>query len=247
MRVAIIFSGHLRNILEHTKNLKDNFLSILEINDIEYDIYIHTWDNNHTSDTNLNHDKFFKISNINYILKKLKKRLPKIKLVKKEKQEKVDHLWITRGKFIHGKVDTEYIHDIYNKLYFQFMGIKRVLNICKESGIKYDYVVRTRPDCYYKQKFDVKLLNNDFVVPFSHQKRGISINQIFFMGKYDTMDEVCDYITRVEVMDQKYILSDINLNNIFRKYILDYLKIKPLFCDFNPSLYRDKDNIQDIH
>ena len=42
---------------------------------------------------------------------------------------------------------------------------------------------------------------------------------------------------------EKYNKTDINFNKIFRYYILEYLSIKLTFCNYNPRIYRDKDNI----
>ena len=39
MKIAILFSGHLRNIVDHLDNLQSNLLSILTEHDHKYDIY----------------------------------------------------------------------------------------------------------------------------------------------------------------------------------------------------------------
>ena len=58
-RIAILFSGHLRNINQHILNLKNNFLNILSDNGYSYDIFIHTWDNNVSNDVFMNNDAFY--------------------------------------------------------------------------------------------------------------------------------------------------------------------------------------------
>mgnify|MGYP001092608742 CR=1 FL=1 len=37
-----------------------------------------------------------------------------------------------------------------------------------------------------------------------------------------------------------YHKTDINLNNIFRYYITNYLQYKPFFTKYNPQIYRTK-------
>lgn len=57
--ICILFSGHLRNILDHVDNLKSNLLNTLSECGYTYDIYLHTWNSNVTNDKVMNNDIFY--------------------------------------------------------------------------------------------------------------------------------------------------------------------------------------------
>ncbi len=58
-KIAILISGHLRNLNEIIDNFYNNLIIPIS-KDFLYDIYIHTWDDNFTKDKVLNNDKSFK-------------------------------------------------------------------------------------------------------------------------------------------------------------------------------------------
>ena len=68
-KIAVLLSGHIRNLQEHITNFKENLLNILKQNNYDYDIYIHTWDDNLTKDIIYVKDKFFKKDIILYVEK----------------------------------------------------------------------------------------------------------------------------------------------------------------------------------
>ena len=41
----------------------------------------------------------------------------------------------------------------------------------------------------------------------------------------------------------KYDISDINFNKLFKFYVENYLKYKPHYCEYNPKIYRNKEKI----
>jgi len=57
-KVAILISGHLRNLNEIIDNFYNNLIIPIS-SDFLYDIYIHTWDYNYTNDKIMNNDKNF--------------------------------------------------------------------------------------------------------------------------------------------------------------------------------------------
>jgi len=82
--------------------------------------------------------------------------------------------------------------------------------------------------------------------PLSHQKNNTSINSAFFGGQREYMKEILNYFNTIIYKNstadmsliRQYHKTDINLNNIFRYYIMKYLKFKPTFCSYDPKLYR---------
>jgi hypothetical protein len=73
-RVAILFSGNMRNILDIQDNLSENLINPLIKNGYEYDIFIHTWDSNLINDAVHSNDKYVKTNDVQCILNTLKKK-----------------------------------------------------------------------------------------------------------------------------------------------------------------------------
>lgn len=254
-KIAILFSGHLRNIHEIIPNLKNNLLDVIA-NKYEYDIYMHTWDNNITNDENLCQDKYF-IENVVDVIKLFKNNGINIKKISIENQEDIkknlninDYLQNNcKNKTINGNNDMRYVVDITNKLFWQYYGHYKTLELVRENKDEYEYILKTRPDMYY-DFFDLNLLNNKTKIffPNSHQHGGCNINQMFFGGNTQDMFKILEYFEQIiyknKNMNYKFLKenhhSNINFNQLFRFYIVEYLRIKPHFCTYNPQIYRNK-------
>ena len=229
MKVAILISGHLRNLHEIIDNLYCNLLDPIKSEKNYYlNIYIHTWDNNFTCDKTFNHDN-------NY--ENIKNKINLIDYLKNN----------TKEKSIHNNFDNDYVQDLTKKLFFQFYGHYKVLEMC---DIDCDFIIKTRPDMIY-EKFDIKLFEQNLFFPNSHQKKGCNINQLFFGGKTEYMISILKYFENCiynkinfELIN-KYHATDINFNQIFRYYIINVLNYKQIlfFTDYNPKIYRNKNKI----
>lgn len=269
-KIAILISGHIRNFDEIIKNFKENIIDVLISNNYNYDIYIHTWDNNLTNDTVLNNDKYYnnKIIDIKYLENIFKTN--NIKFNKNncliENQEAISiknniNNYIVNNinnRTIHNKTCKMYVNGLFNKLFWQYYGHYKSLKLIKNIKL-YDYIIKTRPDLYY-DKFEIGLLNKDIFFPNTHSYNNTNINQLFFGGKIIIMEKILNYfnevIYNINTDNYKYNINyniinlydkkDINLNNIFRYYILNYLNIKPFYCDYNPKLYRSNKLIINI-
>jgi hypothetical protein len=255
-KVAILLSGHMRNIEEIIDNFKYNFIKPIS-DKFEYDIYIHTWDNNLTNDNIMNNDKLFlniKIDN-EYIYKLFHQNDIIIKKIIIENQEEIyNNLNIqeylntnTCGKSIHNNLSSNYVKDLTNKLFFQYYGHYKLLN-CLDKDDKYDFIIKTRPDLFY-DVFDINLFNYDIFFPSSHG--GININQLFFGGKTEYIINILNFFEKIIFHNQqinfelveKYHKTDINFNYLFRYYIIKILKYNPFYTNYNPKIYRNKNKI----
>lgn len=257
-KIAILFSGHLRNVNEIIYNLKNNFLDIIN-QDYNYDIYIHSWDNNISNDKYLNNDKFFnnKITNIKKVFEKNNIIIKNILIENQEKiakdvniQKYINETY--KSKFFYGNDDKK--KNLIEKLFWQFYGHKAVLNLInKKELINYKIIIKTRPDMFY-DKFDLSILKNDIFFPNSHLYNGKCINQLFFGGKTEYMIKILNYFGKIiyykKKCNIKFIknlnLKNLSFNSIFKNYIFDYLKYKPEFISYDPRLYRNKDLIVKI-
>ena len=258
-KVAILLSGHLRNIEETITNFNENL--IIPISEsFEYDIYIHTWDNNITNDKVLNNDNNYNNLKIdyNYITNLFQQYNITIKKIIIENQEQIynklnlyEYLNNLTNKSIHDSFDFEYVKDMVTKLYFQYYGHYKTLKMLENEN--YTYIIKTRPDMYYN-KFNVELFNYDIFIPFSHQKvypnnpHIKNINQLFFGGKSIYIIKILQFFENV-IYHQQYLLftkyhpTDINFNFLFRYYIFNILKYNPFFTGYNPKIYRNKEKI----
>jgi len=248
MKIAICFSGHIRNIAEHIKNLKTNLLDIIS-GKHQYDIYMHTWDDNKTNNILfLNHDRFFeeKTHTSNDILKLFNSNDINIKDIIVENQNNISKLlntenWLDNAQqssSIHDKLDTKYVRGVLTMLFWQYYGHHAVFNIIKNID-EYDYIIKTRPDMLY-EPFNMQCLDMPLFFPLSHQINNTSINSGFFGGQREYMKEILNYFNTIiyknGIPDMNLIRqhhkTDINFNQIFRYYIINYLKFKPIFCKY---------------
>jgi hypothetical protein len=129
-------------------------------------------------------------------------------------------------------------------LFWQYYGHMAVFNIIKNIN-EYDYIIKTRPDMLY-DTFDIKCLDMPLFFPLSHQNNNTSINNLFFGGQKEYMKDILSYFNNIIYKNgiadmsviREYHNSDINFNNIFRYYIIKYLQYSPIFCKYNPKIYR---------
>lgn len=257
-KVAILLSGHIRNLHEIISNFKENLIKPLEEN-YNYDINIHTWDTNIIERDTFGNNKNYINTDINkeYIYNLFKKNSLNINKIvienQKEIEDKLDvKLYLEKqlkGRSIHNNLESKYVSNIINSLFYQYYGHYKVLN-CLDLDCKYDFIIKTRPDMFYEQ-FDINLFNHNIFFPNSHQRGGSSINQLFFGGKTEYIINILKYFETIifhnknmnfKLID-KYDKLDINFNCLFRYYILNHLNYKPFFTTYNPKIYRNKANI----
>ena len=183
-KVAILLSGHLRNFNETIENFKDNFINRLP----EYDVYVHTWDVNHTGDKLMNRDHFFnnETPDILHILKDNNINIGDI-IIENQKYVKNDIklndylVQNTIGRTFHNKKDSEYVKEMVKQLFFQYYGHFKTLNLINKTK-QYTHIIKTRPDILY-HSFDNNLLKYDLFFPNSHRMGGESINNLFLVGR----------------------------------------------------------------
>lgn len=253
-RIAILFSGNMRNVLDIQNNLNENLINPLIKSGYEYDIFIHTWNSNLINDTVHSNDRYVKTNDVQNILNALKKRF-RIKNIIIENQEAIfnknggDKLIhnIMGNRDVRGK-GKEYTFGLVKKHYFQYYGQYKSFDAVKGN---YDYIIKTRPDVWYFEKFDLKLFDNVLSFPFSHQFGGTNINQIFYVGKFSEMKMILDFWkymdSELNILLESYPYKhDINFNQIFRHYITNVLNIPPTFVKYNPGIYRSANKIVSV-
>ena len=257
-KLAILISGHIRNLDDIIDNLYNNLIKII-LSEFEYDIYIHTWDNNITYDKIANSDIYYEDIRINteYIKKLFNNNNMVVKKIIIENQKQIrNELELekymnnnTQNRSIHNNLDNNYVKSFIEKLFFQYYGHYKVLSSL-DLDCKYNYIIKTRPDMLY-EKFDINLFKYDIFFPNSHQRGGNNINQLFFGGKTEYMINILKFFEKCIFYNKnmnfniinKHDKTDINLNELFRYYIINYLNYKPFFTNYNPKIYRNKEHI----
>jgi hypothetical protein len=260
-KIALLLSGHVRNLDENIINFKDKLLNILEKNNYNYDIYIHTWDDNLTKDIIYNKDKFFQKNIINIPELFQKHKIPLKKIIIENQEKKTNELQLKNyldktciKPYLNGKYNEKELRDLTKKLFWQFYGHYKVLEMIDNPNI-YTHIIKTRPDLYY-DFFDISLLQKNIFFPDSHRYNGICINQIFFGGKKEYMIKILQYFSTLiynqnkEINDSiasTYKKSGITFNTLFKHYISNYLKFEVFYTKYNPKIYRNKNNINLIN
>ena len=259
-KIAILLSGHIRNLQEHITNFKENLLNILKQNNYDYDIYIHTWDDNLTKDIIYVKDNFFKkdIVDVPLLFKQHNIPLKKIMIENQEKKTKDMQLNLYLDKtckksYLQGKYNEKDLRDLTKKLFWQFYVHYKVLEMIDNPNT-YSHIIKTRPDVYYAV-FDITLLQQNIFFPDSHRYNGICINQIFFGGKKEYMIKILQYFSTLIYQNQEindsiastYKKSGISFNTLFKHYITNYLKLEVFYTKYNPKIYRTKNNMFEIH
>ena len=251
-KVAILFSGNMRNVLDIQKNLNENLINPLKNSGCEYDIFIHTWNSNASKDGIGKNDNYIETNDIEYITTSLSKNFNVKKIIIEDQDEVYDLHGgdsnlnkIIGDRSIHG-TDKDLTKKLLKGLYFQYYGQYKSLEMIEGN---YDYIIKTRPDVWYFEKFNTDLLGS-LNFPGSHQSGGININQIFYTGPIDKMKKVLMFWKHLTIETpnilEGYSKDDINLNRIFRHYIEKILELTPNFVDYNPGLYRNKHVIESI-
>ena len=241
-KIAILLSGHIRNLQEHITNFKENLLNILKQNNYDYDIYIHTWDDNLTKDIIYVKDNFFKkdIVDVPLLFKQHNIPLKKIMIENQEKKTKDMQLNL-------------YLDKTCKKSYLQGKYNEKDLDMIDNPDI-YTHIIKTRPDIYYGI-FDISLLQQNTFFPDSHRYNGICINQVFFGGKKEYMIKILQYFSTLIYQNQEindsiastYKKSGISFNTLFKHYITNYLKMEVFYTKYNPKIYRTKNNMFELH
>lgn len=175
MKVALCFSGHIRDLNE-TKGFWVEFIKKYDI-----DVYASFWDieNEETNDT---------LKNFQQIYTPKRLEVENYKIFKKTTQDIASlHIKVPEkmGKFV-DEVTTPFGHlPMYYKVW-------RANLLTKELDIKYDLVIRARTDIVLDEKFELKL-NNYLNVPMGRVSNYVfrdnyGINDCFAYGNPKIMD-----------------------------------------------------------
>jgi len=215
MRVAICFSGMPRSYKMVYESHKKYIFDVLNDQGIEYDIFIHTWDNKvkypkylpdegNTKDLiELYQPTSYKIET--YDDNKINELLHNSKV--SEYHKYIDHNnnlndikdWIGGGLLTNNNISL-------------FYGLNESNNLRIESGIKYDIVIKTRFDNMMFDKLNIATLSNEENTVFcpmgyepDDRERLGTVNDILAVGNEQSMNVYMSLYNRLfDLLKERY-------------------------------------------
>lgn len=171
-RIAICHWGLTRTFEITYETHKKHLYDLLEKNNIEYDKYLHTWIHltNIITDFNKFNFKNFIIEDQTDVINDIEKNFS---------DYWYEHIYKQMG----GDSYEEWLPNLVKTHLYGMNSLKRVTQMCIDSGIKYDYIIYMRPDCILFNDVPLDFINiddNSIVVPREHwgSKNMFGINEV---------------------------------------------------------------------
>ena len=238
MKIAICYYGILRSLPITYSSHINNIFKILKTNNVEFDVYVHTWTGKLTEYCWNNKKDFINDPTIAKLLN------PKI-LVIDDQDIFLDKLNFTEY-FYQDVYDlrgdnpaAEWAPYMVRNLIFGFESLKRSVNLALESQEIYDAVLILRPDMLINIPIDINTINsithNTIVIPNYDHGEGANSNMA-----YCSIDCVKKYSNMVDLMPEfrknhgrivaekyvKYILQTSG-SIIYANNFVDYTLLRP--------------------
>jgi len=215
MKIAILFSGHIRTYDNVRQNIIDNLLHPLEQNGHTYTIYSSVWSNCGFRENGWEgeYEKSLLKDDSLEFEKEDNKRDYFINTYSNNKWENYRHL-----------SGPETCGDAVSMYY----KLNKCFNLIEIEDI--DIIFRIRPDMYFEHKFDLNLLKfiqpNTIYMPLWHGKYEevtCKIMDHFAFGDYNSMKTYCTLYTKIDDIIQRndfpftaegFLKSHVDFNNL---------------------------------
>jgi hypothetical protein len=156
MKIAICFWGLNRSLDYTFESIKNNILDILKKSNIEYDIYIHTYNIDRLYSNIRAGEESCKISNSNLHLLNSDYTLI-------DNQDEIDNILNLQKYRKYGcpwnSNNYETLNNLIRSLYSLNKITEKLFFEINNNNKKYDSVIYSRPDVIYINKFDINYLN----------------------------------------------------------------------------------------
>ena len=223
MKIAIIFWGLARSLNYTIESINKNILNVLKENDIEYDIYFHTYFLNNIYNNPRSNEKNIKLDNNLY-------KLLKPKYFIKDNQEKVikdldiKQYYPKKSPFFK---DDKFL--TFKNYILALNSLKRISKLAIEinKSENYDYVIYMRPDVLFTKKFDIKwfdLCKEKIILTPSFHKWG-GLNDRFSIGKPEIIKL---YGYRFNYLEKRMML----ISERLLKFVVEKDKYKNIDIEF---------------
>ena len=223
IKICICFFGLTRSLKYTYSYMNDNLFKVLENNNIEYDIYLHSY--NLEILTNKRSNEFNEKLDIN----EFKMLNPKEYII--DNQDQFDKSFNYESVKKYGDRFKDKFASVYN-LIRQLNSLKKVTSIIKKYS-KYDMYIYIRPDLKFKYPFDIDYIYNNIdnkfnyiLTPFWGKNSGL--NDKFAIGNYNSIikygeriNDIYNYMEKfgslhseslVQFISKKYNITNIDIN-----------------------------------
>jgi hypothetical protein len=251
MKIGLAFFGITRSLKYTIKYIKLNILDILIRNNIEFDIFIHTYKLN--TYKNIRTNEFINnIDNEEY-------KLLNAKYVQIDDQDEIkEKINLPLYRTNADPWETDY-NSVDNFILAQYSKSQLVILI-EKSNIKYDYIIFLRPDVLYINKFNINFFkhttDNSICIPNFHlynlKNDDIKFNDRFCitnMKTYKLYGDIYKYlldISKIEELHSETILCKLMINYNLKIIYLDFLFLRVRFngiiCKDDIDLFNKKYN-----
>lgn len=236
-RVAVGFFGITRSLKYTINSIKTNIFNVLTKNNINYDIFIHTYYLNSYSNKRARESLTNKINNDEYKLlnpkyfqqddqDQIKKKL-KLELYRTHKDP-----WNTKY---------ESVDFFILACYSRFI----LTEMIEKTYINYDYILFVRPDCLYLDKLDISkfnlINNNTILIPNFHLYGKYKINDRFAITNNYTYKIYGKVFKQLLELSKKHELHSETIVGL----VLNNNKIESSKINFNFSRIRYNGKIVD--
>jgi hypothetical protein len=228
--VAIIFYGLSRTLSKTVESIKKKILDPLKNNNIDYDIFIHTYKINGSY-----HNEWSKESVDIYKNENIEELINPDYFIYDNQEDIVNMInfdeYYTKLGTWHGlSGNTDFIKYLIRNMCLALYSKKRIIEVFEKHKNVYDYCIISRPDLEFKNELDVKwfdeLKNNNIIIPSNDWWHGV--NDRFCIGRPEIIlfygklfDYLKKYSSRKSICSEEYLLDMLNYAkiNIIKKNI----------------------------
>ena len=182
MKIAVGFYGITRSLKYTINSIKENIFNVFKENNIEYDIFMHTYFLKSYENKRANEKITNKIDNEEY-------KLLSPKYLKIDNQDDI----IKKLKLTSYRSFPDPWKSDYQSVNFYILGSYSrymLTNMIEDVEDNYDYILFIRPDCLYKNKLNLKYLNlvnyNTIIIPNFQLYSKFKINDRFAITNKET-------------------------------------------------------------
>lgn len=248
MKVALCFSGGIRNLHENIESIKRCLIDPLNA-----DVFIHGW--YFKVDKLENKHKMYKKeeTNKNRVLMLLKPKKHKLEIYDDIKETEIKKLYnIDEIKKKYS--DNTNLCQLYPNTCGMFHSIYEANKLkCeyeKENEFKYDIVIRCRPDFEYYTPLNENILklveNKHILMPLDNYAFYTKKCDKFAIGDSESMDIYCDVIGKILDYEKDYPKDFWDGPNVLDIHLLkNGVKIKWIYIDYEYHIRRKSQRLTD--
>ena len=237
-KVAIGFYGITRSLKYTIDSIKTNIFDVFTKNNIDYDVFLHTYFLNNYSNKRAKETIITDIDNNEY-------KLLNPKYFNQDDQDKIKkkiQLELYRTKKDPWNTDYESVNFFILGCYSRSI----LTEMIEKTNINYDYILFVRPDCLYLDKLDISKLNlinnNTILISNFHLFGKYKINDRFAITNNSTYKIYGKVFKELLELSKNHELHSETIIGL----ILNNNKIKNIKINFNFSRIRINGKTSDI-